>query len=262
MDWQLPARRNQNFERQLLTMPRYMMHGFMKFAALAGALALPLASMANDATGFPTVPAATGADSLWQDGPDATLFLAQSTGGTGGSSGGGSDHGSISDRSPAYPAYSAGAAPDASGITPSATSSIAALLTTGGDYCRALGNPAYTVDCLSYQYWVTAQSMPRTGGYADARKALLAASEKLHALAMANRDRSKPAARGNVGGKKTSRPLIPVTNVAAVNAQAETIVQDTKLVLLRSSRGSDQRRLAYEQIAAVVNSNKVLLRSG
>lgn len=250
-------------------MPGTKKHRILKFLPLAGALYLPLASMANDASGFPTVENVITGTDLWQDGPDAVIILAQTFGGdTGGGDKGG---GYSSNERPDAPTYDvkiytpygdvASTLPGDGGITASGTSAIVGELQAAIDYCQGMRNPAYNVDCLSYQFWLTAQSMPRTGGYADARKILLDASDKLHALAMANRDRSKPVARANVGGKRTSRPLTPVTNVAAVNAAAAAIVQDTNLVLLRSSSGSNQRRLAYVQIAAVVNSTKVLLRS-
>lgn len=246
-------------------MRRTRKHRILKFLPLAGALSLPLASMANDASGFPTVENVITGTDLLQDGPDAMIYLAQGFGGDTGSGGSpssdrpdGSDHG-VKIYSPYGDMVST--LPGDAGISPSATAAIVGELQAAIDYCQAMRNPAYNVDCLSYQFWLTAQSMPKTGGYADARKALLDAADKLHALALANRDRSKPAAKANVGGKRTSRPLTPVTNSAAVNAQAAAIVQDTNLVLLRSTSGSQQRRVAYTQIAAVVNSTKVLLRS-
>jgi hypothetical protein len=238
-------------------MPKTMIKKIWKFLPLAGALSLPIASMANDASGFPTVPYVIVGSEFSLGGPDATIFLAQSSCGEGGCRVEPSGH----DRPDPAPVSPVGAVPNAVGISPSATSDIVASLTAGKDFCEKLSNPAYNVDCLSYQFWLTAQSMPATGGYSDARQALLDASAKLHDLALANRDRSKPAARAKVGGKETSRLLTPVTNVAAVNAQAAVIVQNTNLVLLRSSSESNQRRLAYTQIAAVVNSTKVLLRS-
>ncbi|MBI1171261.1 hypothetical protein GC209_07650 [bacterium] len=239
-----------------------MLHLVLNALALAGALALPVASMANDASGFPSQqPDQVDGAAVWSG---ARLILAQYTGGTDGTGGQGYGGGEKSDHEGSGHMPVAGPvpmAPDADGISPEATAALVAALNAGTEFCQNLRNPAYNVDCLSYEYWQSAQALPKTGGYADARKALLDAAEKLHNLAVANRDRSQPAARGRVGKTSTSRPLTPVRDVAAVNAQAAVIVHDTNLVLLRSSSGSNQRRLAYSQIAAVVNSTKVLLRS-
>ena len=206
-------------------------------------MALPLASMANEATGLPQVVPPVG----------LPLVLVQDDGGSDGS-------GDV-----AQPPDDAGAVADepadAEGISAEETDQIVADLSSGTAFCQAVGDPALNVDCLSDQFAAAAKSMPTKGGYAAARKALLDAAARLHALAAANAAPGKPAAKVKSGNRRSSRPLTAVANPAAVAAKAAAIVRDTKLVLLRSSSGSDQRRIAYEQVAAVVDSTKVLLRS-
>ncbi|MEO6300808.1 MAG: hypothetical protein ABIV25_04415 [Paracoccaceae bacterium] len=209
-------------------------------ALLTGALALPLASMASDAGGILSSRRPVG----------LPLVQVQDDGG-GGDAAGPSDDADASADDPA----------DAEGISQDETDQIVENLSSGTTFCQAVGDPALNVDCLSDQFAAAAKAMPAKGGYGDARKALLDAAAKLHALAAANAAPGKPAAKVKAGNHRSSRPLTAVANPAAVAAKAAAIVQETKLVLLRSSSGSDQRRIAYEQVAAVVNSTKVLLRS-
>ena len=97
--------------------------------------------------------------------------------------------------------------------------------------------------------------LPFKGGHAGIRVARFAA-----ALALDIYDGS-PKTKPSKGGKTAHRYLAPVRNPAKVAIKATAIIEATRLVLLRSSSGSDQRRIACEQVAAVVDSNKVLLRS-
>ena len=63
-------------------------------------------------------------------------------------------------------------------------------------------------------------------------------------------------------GDSTARPLVAVdaAQLAAVNQQAEAILDEARTVLLRSS-GSNQRKSQYTRIAQALDSSKVLLRS-
>ncbi|MGV8987064.1 MAG: hypothetical protein ACOH2H_12365 [Cypionkella sp.] len=224
-----------------------LLHNTAMTFLLVGAVSLPVASMANDAAGFPRLRAPL----------ILPLTLVQETGSEGQSPERHERH----DVSPVPQVDYAVPAADAEGISAAQTAVYVAALSDGTSFCQAMRNPAYNVDCLSDQMEMAAKAMAETGGYAEARKALMDGSARLHALAMANRVYGKPAALAKIGGKKSSRLLTPVANPAAVNAAAAAIVEDTKLVLLRSSSGSNQRRLAYSQIAAVMNSTKFLLRS-
>ncbi len=221
-----------------------MLRKTLRSMLLTGAMMWPLAGVATDATGHRLSP------------PPAALplVLVQDEGG---SDNGGGDGAAAQDTSDGVADDPA----DAEGISEDATDQIVADLSTGSAFCQGLGDPALNVDCLSDQFAAAAKAMPAKGGYAAARKALLDAAARLHALAAANAAPGKPAAKVKAGKRHSTRPLTAVANPAAVAAKAAAIVTETRLVLLRSSSGSDQRRIAYEQVAAVVDSTKVLLRS-
>lgn len=132
----------------------------------------------------------------------------------------------------------------------------------GVAFCKQLVHQEYAVDCLSDRLQSVADGLSSVGEYSEVRAALEDAAQKLHALAVANASTvlGQTVARGP-GSRRSSRPLTAVTASANVNAQAAAIINSTELVLLRSSAGSERRRVAFEQISAVVDSTKVLLRS-
>ncbi len=209
---------------------------------LFGAFSLPLASMAADSSHVPRLPQA-----------GLPLILIQSS--EGGDSSAPSYPENPSDEPTADPSV------DAVDITPDLTAEIVTELQGGIGFCGKLSNQNLLIDCLSDQYAAAANLMPQTAGYAKARAALIKASNKLHRLAVANAAPGKAAVTPRAGARRAHRPLTPVANAAAVNAAARDIIRDTNLLLLRSGEGSSQRRAAYTEVAAVVNSTKVLLRS-
>lgn len=166
----------------------------------------------------------------------------------------------------AVPTPGGGSAPGPGTISPDTTNQVVADIKAGIAFCRAMPQDAYSVDCLSDQYEKAARSLPRTGDYADARKALMAAAGKLHALARqyADPQMSRGYAR-SPGGASSTRPLTAVRRDALpeVKRKARAIVAEAQTVLLRSAETSARRKTHYEQISAAVGSaNKVLLRSG
>lgn len=214
---------------------------------LAGAVAWPAAAMLNGIADFPRR-------------NDATLpiILAQSTGGGDGNYGNNTDSAQRAD--PPVPPPPPGVSADAIGITPKATKAIVDAIRQGAAFCELIRDKRLNIDCLSDQYRYIAQQLPGDGGYSGVRDALFSAALKLHQLAVDHYDgtaKTKPSK----GGHTAHRYLVPVKNPDRFNAQAVAIVDEAATVLLRSSSGSDQRRIAYEEVAAVVDSNKVLLRS-
>ena len=219
-----------------------MRHMGVMAMVLIGAVALPAASMVSGLADFPR-----------RDDAGLPILLVQS-----------SDkplpQSNPARSDPAAPPPPPGVSADAIGISPEATKAIVNAIKQGADFCQGLQDPRLNIDCLSDQYRFIAMSLPFKGGYAGLRVALFDAALKLHALAVDNYDGS-PKTRPSKGGKTAHRYLAPVRNPAKVAIKATAIIEETRLVLLRSSSGSDQRRSAYEQVAAVVDSNKVLLRS-
>lgn len=161
----------------------------------------------------------------------------------------------------------AGAKPAKPGATSdSATRAIVSGLHSGVRFCAALAQAEYRVDCLSERLEAVAAAIPTGGDYADARAVLEQTAAQLAALARANRSGDLPSGRAEQGGAApvtTTRPLTPVASAAltVVNQQATAILAEAETLLLRSSSLSDDRRIAYSQIATALGSGKLLLRS-
>lgn len=133
-------------------------------------------------------------------------------------------------------------------------------------FCRGLADETYRIDCLAERIRAAANAVPRTPEMAPARRALLKAAADLDRTVARYRDRGKPPVRARRGGAtpvQPSRPLVAVRepDLAAAKAQALQILDETETVLLRAADRSAERALSYQQIAAAVGSNKVLLRS-
>ena len=151
-------------------------------------------------------------------------------------------------------------------ISQAATARIIAELQASIGFCAALTAREYQIDCLSERFAALADALPDTGDYADMKEALATAARKLGAVAAANQSPDLPTAivRSRSGPPiVTTRPLRPVRteDLAASLAAASAIIEETQTVLLRSTTNSAARMVAYQSVAAVVGSAKVLLRS-
>lgn len=140
------------------------------------------------------------------------------------------------------------------------------LLDEAQAFCAAMPDPAYRLDCISERLNYVAWKMPKTGPYADSRRALEAASQKLERTARRYGDGTKPANNFSSQGavpQSTERPLraIRPNLQAAAALQARAILAEATTVLLRSSAQTPEIKPQIAAIAAAVGSNKVLLRS-
>lgn len=166
------------------------------------------------------------------------------------------------DKDPAPLAVPKGVPADAVGITPAATKAIVDAVNEANRYCRDHYDPIYVIDCIARAYVRIGRTLPYRGGYGTARTALMEAGTRLHELAIANTDKTAEPKMGATSRRSAPEFLRPVKRTPKVNAEAAAIIEGSQLVLLRSASGSDQRRVAYEQVANVVGSTVVLLRSG
>lgn len=145
------------------------------------------------------------------------------------------------------------------------TSVVVGGLAEARKFCGELDDSAYRVDCLAERFGVVAGLIPKDSDYGEVQEVLKSVSDRLAALARANRDRTLPRARATRTGtsQTTSRPLTPIASAAAqeVNQQALEILKETETLLLRSAEGSSSKIAQYAQIADAIGSNKVLLRS-
>ncbi len=156
-----------------------------------------------------------------------------------------------------------GPAPGLEVINTETTQRILDEINAGSAFCKALINQEYVIDCLSDRLQSVADGLSAVGEYAEVRAALEAAAAQLHALALSNASTELAQQVIAASGRRSSRPLTAIASgaMAAANAQAAAIIETAELVLLRSSSGSAERAVAFTQVAQVVNSTKVLLRS-
>lgn len=125
--------------------------------------------------------------------------------------------------------------------------------------CEAQTRPEYYIDCLSEGYVRASGAIPGDATFTDSRAAILQAAGRLRGLAEANRAPDLPP----LGGGARSRALTPVdpARLAAAQAQARAIIEETETVLLRSGERSADRRVAYRRISQALGTGKQLLRS-
>ena len=156
-----------------------------------------------------------------------------------------------------------GPADDLQLIDTETTQRILDEINAGSAFCKQLLHQEYMIDCLSDRLQSVADGLSAVGEYSDVRRALEDAAQKLHALAVANASADLAQQVARAAGRSSSRPLTAVSmaGLAGANAQATAIINSAELVLLRSSSGSERRRVAFQQVAQVVDSTKVLLRS-
>lgn len=133
-------------------------------------------------------------------------------------------------------------------------------------FCRATGDSALQLDCLAERMEAAVDGIPEGTDYDEVREVLQDTSSRLKRLARQNRDPGRRPV--NVSStadpaERTARPLTPVraASLAGVNQQAALILEEAATILLRSAEAAQERQNQYAQIAAAIDSNKVLLRS-
>lgn len=126
---------------------------------------------------------------------------------------------------------------------------------------------AYRVSCFASTYRKLADEIDTNGDYAEVKRALADAARKLSYLAQKNVDRSQPLLRARLttktGETVTTPPIVAIRNEVMndINRQGSEIIAETETILLRSADANSRVAIHYQRIAAVVGSNKVLLRS-
>lgn len=135
-----------------------------------------------------------------------------------------------------------------------------------GEHCPAVANP-YLIDCVAAHYEEIAKSLPRTGEAGKVRKAFMTAASKLRSVVRQTRDETLApkryavnSASGTTRSPRMLNPVAPARQKAAI-AAAQDIVTELQTTLLRSVDSSAKRHLHFQQIASVIDSDKVLLRS-
>lgn len=141
---------------------------------------------------------------------------------------------------------------------------VVARLTEISDLCRGAG--IYMIDCLAERLETLEDDMSGLVGFGDARRIFRDTSAQLRAITQNNLAQDRPRARmmSQNGSRRSARPLSAVAPARKRQAisQAVAVLAEAETQLLRSAEASAGRALHYQQIAAALGSNKVLLRSG
>ena len=146
-------------------------------------------------------------------------------------------------------------------ISPYNTKIIVDKFETLKKQCELIENSSYKLDCLSYIFWKMSKEIPQDSAYEDARIAFVYGASKFKDLAKKNVNFAlEPLSVTNF-----SRQLNGSTNDKikdkTVQEEIDNIFVEIDTMLLRSLDGSDSRKLAFQQIASIVASSKVLIRS-
>lgn len=157
--------------------------------------------------------------------------------------------------------------PPGPGVTAEVTREIAATLDDASQFCGWL--PAgVRIDCVADRMRTVARALPRGGDYARVRNALENGARELTAIARQNEAPRTSAKRYAVrppdgGAVQRSGRLTEVApdRLAAANAAAARVIEETQTVLLRSAENSRTRMVHFQEIATALDSSKVLLRS-
>lgn len=234
-------------------------------AAVGLAAAAPVSALAPDtmpdpASAWLRLPAGGAPADPW-----ANLILVQQSCGNCGSQ----SPGQSGPSGPSGPSANGGNRDNAAFLpfTPANTDGLVIALKRAIGSCdgRYVDSP-YRIDCLHWALRKVARDLPRTGDFAPIRTALLSASDQLSAIVQANLDPGLPPVQPRLeGGTVTAQfpPLRAVRpdRIARANRQARQVLDQTVTVLLRSASESERRRAPYQDVAAVLGSAKVLLRS-
>jgi len=146
------------------------------------------------------------------------------------------------------------------------TNTVVTNLTTGGEACGLYDRSA-RIDCVRDELTRAARELPRTGDYAEMRRALETAASKLDTIVMQNVDRTAPVTRYRAptskGPRTSATPIrrIAPQNAERANRQAAVVMEELQTTLLRSASSSARKQVHFERAAQAVDSMKVLLRS-
>jgi hypothetical protein len=146
------------------------------------------------------------------------------------------------------------------------TNDLVRILLHANDTCDERIERRYRVDCLRIYYGWAADLLPDSGDYLDIKKALRKAEKQLSAIVSKNVDREAPVITPREGHRKSAKKMPPLRAVKPAAekkaiAQAEAVVKETELVILRSGEDPDRRTAHFSAVAEAVDSNLVVLRS-
>lgn len=125
-------------------------------------------------------------------------------------------------------------------------------------------DPIYRIDCLRQRLADIAQRIPAGPAYSEARQIISRASSKLGRIQSGITDAKVPRQRSRANPRlKQTKTYAAVRREKLSKAmeQARQVIDEASTQLLRAAENSEKRASHYQQIAAALNSTKVLLRS-
>ncbi len=151
-------------------------------------------------------------------------------------------------------------------LSPSNTRHIVGLVSGANQTCGASIGASYQIDCLRAYYLQLAKSLPDSGEYLPIKQALNNAADRLGRIVQRYADPSAPKLRLSGRYNPNMPPLPDLTPIRKGSerraaAEAQKVVQETTMIILRSGDDPSRRTAHYQQIAAAVESNMVILRS-
>lgn len=151
-------------------------------------------------------------------------------------------------------------------VSTAKTDSIVGHLALGRESCSTYYSNI-RIDCLRDELQSAAKSLPTSGDYADMRKTLLQAADKLDRIVTENADPTAPVHRYRTqtsqGARMSRSPIraIAPDRLNRANAQANAVMEELSTTLLRSAASSARKQVHFERAAQAVDGMKVLLRS-
>lgn len=124
--------------------------------------------------------------------------------------------------------------------------------------------PVYRIDCLRQRLADIAQRIPAGPAYSEARQIISRASSKLGRIQAGITDAKAPRQRSRANPRlKQTKTYAAVKREKLSKAmeQARQVIDEASTQLLRAAENSEKRASHYQQIAAALDSTKVLLRS-
>lgn len=125
-------------------------------------------------------------------------------------------------------------------------------------------DPVYRIDCLRQRLADIAQRIPAGPAYSEARQIISRASSKLGRIQSGITDAKVPRQRSRANPRlKQTKTYAAVKREKLSKAmeQARQVIDEASTQLLRAAENSEKRASHYQQIAAALDSTKVLLRS-
>lgn len=144
--------------------------------------------------------------------------------------------------------------------------SIIATLAAATSFCTPLVQSEFVIDCLSERLSALSKQLEGQEGFEEVQAILESTARDLNQIARQNRSSTLSPAKFATHGQtpvQTTRRLIPVdeTKMEEAVSQALAVIEEAETLLLRSAEDSTDRSIQFQQIAAAIGSNKVLLRS-